>query len=295
MINNCPLCGAPLSGKRTSGHGSTFQSTKRLRNVATMAPPDMAPGISASRELPLFLPTVESNVTVPRAKAITSATFAGPFYGVIIGAVWYIGWGIINAAVHGVDSASAGQAIIIGLVSAAGSWFWIAWHRWEDNASYYDELLSRFEEVTGLDLNQDGQVGEPERPEPVRMEVINQGQDGFRQMLRFDLPGQVDTAAFFDFASGVAREGRGLAESQWIGKGKPFSRNTYGALLQVMQQAGVVRWVDGANHAAGRELTGSGRRALLQFVYTYEKGALTHSHSLDGGDESGYVHIEGVG
>lgn len=296
IIGKCPLCGSPLENKKERPKsGLAFQSTKRFANAAAVTPDDLAPGSSYSRELPIFLPTLESNVAVPRSKAMTSAAFAGPFYGLLVGVAWYGAWVVLDLAIVGFPSPRPGPPVVIGLIAGATAWFLVAWRKWEGNAAYYDDLLSRFEEVVGLDIDRDGQIGQPEKQEPVQMEVVHRGQDGFRQMLRFDLPAQVDEAGFYNFAAGVTREGRSLAESQWIGRGQPFSRNSYGALLQAMEQAGIVRWVDSGNHAAGRELTGGGRRALLQFVYTCEKAhSLTHAHST-GGDDTGYVAIDGVG
>lgn len=285
MAQFCPHCGHKLSdqpagrlrsfarayGQYRQSRVTTFQSSA----VTPWQPAAPAPAgqpapafASAERRTPFRPQNIESDFLTPLAQALGTGAFvsAGGIYMAWFyhGVYWY----------HG---------LAFGVIAAGAYWLIaMAWNR---------NLLWATERIIGADLDGDGYEGQPETP-PVRLEVVHQDQDrAFSKMFRFDLPDQVTEDDFLNFARGVTQEGRGLAETAWIGRGKPFSRKTYNDLLASLDQAGVIRWVDQANHVAGRELTGSGRRSLLQYVY----GALAHSHSHNGGASVAETDLTGVG
>ena len=111
---------------------------------------------------------------------------------------------------------------------------------------------------------------------PIELNVTHADETGrFKQMFRFTLPAGVTEQSFSDFASGVTLEQRGLSEAAWTGHGRPFSKAEYSALLDSLTSSGIIRWKNERHPAQGRELTGAGRRSLLQFVYT----ARAHAHA----------------
>lgn len=284
MSNLCPMCGQPLKKQgRIRRAWSAYSGWRQTRistfqNAAmtpwqpnTNAPSAGEPGryLEAERRSPYRPQNAESDFVVPLLQALGTGAF------VTVGAGWFA-WR--NAGF------TWEWAVGLGLISAGG--FWLA------TVLANRKLLWVVESVINSDLDNDGAVGQPEAPpRPIALEITQVSENNsFQRMFRFDLPSSVTEADFLNFARGVVNEGRGLAESGWIGAGKPFSRQSWAALMETLEKAGIVRFKDAGNRTAGRELTPAGGRALRMYLRT----ALTHSHSLNGGAESGYVFIEGA-
>jgi len=75
----------------------------------------------------------------------------------------------------------------------------------------------------------------------------------------------INEATFRQWARGVLG-GRGTSLGDWTGKGGLFSRADYNALTDYLMRSGLMRWVNPAAHAQGRELTAAGRATLRKFV-----------------------------
>lgn len=222
----------------------------------------------ASRVVPVRPQNLESDFLTPLFQALGTGVFvtigAGLFAWSTPGITWVfgLGCGVTAAAIH-----------------------------WTIAISHNPANLQTVETIVKSDLTGDGTISEPLPPaRPVALEITHRNEAGtFARMFRFDLPNGITEANFREFARGVTEESRGLAESGWIGSGKPFSRQTYNSLLATLDRAGIIRWKDTINHAAGRELTPSGARALRSWL------KLTLTHSLTPHGENEYEFIPEIG
>lgn len=112
---------------------------KRMHNYALGA--SVASGTTYVREEPVGQATFMSNVFVPLCQTAISGVFAG------------IAIGSIAKIANQPKSAMIGLAttgIISGLV-------------WPYTMRWHNRLLLKFEEITGKDINQDGEIGPPRR------------------------------------------------------------------------------------------------------------------------------------
>jgi hypothetical protein len=255
----CPHCGGRievnLSAVSTthqprSGGGraslALFQSSHRsvFRNDAA-APPmpgGLPAGFSAERQSPAFLPTKESNVIVPLLEALITGAFVGictmaivPFidfrFGpyIIRGGFWNgLGWG---------------GALFIGAS-------FVQWIRLTGN---YRNLLWRLETVSGVDVDNDGDIGQPAPPHKVQVQV----EQGSRWQFE-DLPG--DAHALWQFADDVTNERVSFSEAGARKSG--YGAENYGRLRDVFIKRGWAGWRDVMNRQQGVELYRNGRSVL---------------------------------
>jgi hypothetical protein len=96
----------------------------------------------------------------------------------------------------------------------------------------------------------------------------------FRKMTRLELPAGIEPRDFYNFARQVVSEAKGLALSDWVGGGRPFSRAKYEALLDELAAAGLVALVNPDAPAQGRKLTRKGRQALMTYCELFETGQI---------------------
>lgn len=243
------------SGYRAS-RLTTFQST----SMTPWQPPTTAtangPGryLEAERKSPFRPQNAESDFLVPLLQALGTGAF------ITAGAGW-LAWLYRGFTWE--------MAVTVGLISAGG--FWLI------TVPANRKLLWQIESIINSDLDNDGDIGEPPT---VSLEVTQKSEGAnFKKMFRFDLPAGVTEKDFLDFARG-ATQGRGLAESAWIGKGKPFSRPSFSSLMETLRAAGIVRWKDEANHALGHELIPSGKLALRSYVQADHSPAGANRYSF---------------
>lgn len=278
----CPKCGAKLDtrpgamrrlargvGQWRASRQTTFDSSAIAPWEPPQAPQAHGQTMTAIRQTPVRGQNLEADLATPFLQAIATGLFVA-----LLGL--YLAWVREGFLWH--------QGLIAGVVAAGLYWaLALIWNR---------KLLWLVEEVIQQDITGDGEIGQPAPPPPTTLEVIHKSEDNqVKRMLRFDLPDGLTEADIADLARGVLVEHRGLSESAWTGKGKPFSKPKFKALLDTLTAAGLVRWVDDNNHAQGRELTGQGRRALYSLAY----GARTHAHADNGDTISGRYEIIGEG
>jgi hypothetical protein len=284
MAQICPNCGFCLADPRPPGklrrlasaYGSyrqhrltTFQSTA-LTPWQPTVPDHQGEGryLEAERRTPYRPQNAESDFLVPLLQAIGT----GAFITVVAGwAAWlYRGF-------------TWDMAVGSGLIAAGG--FWVI------TVTANRKLLWVVETMVNSDLDQDGAVGQPTPPaREVTLNVMHQNHKGvINQVFRFDLPAGISEEDFQEFAQGIVRERRGLAESAWAGTGRPFSKPKYNELLDALTAAGIVRWINPDAHAQGRELTEAGQRSLRRYLYV----ARTHTHADNGASD--YAFIEEAG
>lgn len=262
----CANCGRPLAqsltGQPSSGGGWSLFARKHGWNVsqpmesstAWSAPPAARldhPGSgssSAYRRTPARPPTVQSDVVTPLLKGLAVGASVGVL--VIIPTVfvpswpWYtplLAWGV------------ASPLAVIGFIFHHQGGLWVT-----------EEVSSEPAELPAL-----APTSTP--TPPVELEVIHKDSDNrFQRMLRFELPHGVDEAQFYNFAKGITDGGRTLAQTDWTGSSRPFSKPKYQELLNRLTEAGVVAFIDPDAPTVGRKITRAGRAGLARFCQSYE-------------------------
>lgn len=124
-------------------------------------------------------------------------------------------------------------------------------------------LLWAAERALHVDLDQDGDVGEPETPrEALQVELLEN--HGHRQRLSFiDLPGS--DRQLISLAQGILN-GKGTGEASWTGAQGPFSRSEFSALRDALIRRGLATWLNPNAHAQGWELTAAGRAVMRKIA-----------------------------
>ncbi len=230
-----------------------FASSHKF-DIATAAP-QMPPGLHISRETPVFMPTFEANIVVPRAKAITYGFFAG-------GAVTLI---VTGPLVMG--GSNIWYAIAAGLTFGGVTFFITAAWAWHKSSGFYDSLLTRFEEMTGVDINQDGQVGDGDS---VNINInSDQGQKletwpVSKRALVWFAKAVISNNPADTFSESTARQA-GMSRKQWL-----FIRDTFISHRWAY-------WRNPDNPKLGVELTGMGGRKILHGIARGEMPAGTEA------------------
>lgn len=182
MKVRCPNCG--IIHKVEEPKTYTFESSRKMPNVA-MAPPMQPPasllrgetqagpppgGFSARRETPAYQPTFEANISIPFRQSVIFGLFKAPVGGLVA-------WGLAYL----VDTASTQLNLTTwGYIVATGAGmlvtgFWVAAQKWEMRLDFYDSLLWKVEEASQRDIDGDGQIGQPEAPHRVEVELRKNG------------------------------------------------------------------------------------------------------------------------
>lgn len=214
-----------------------------------MMPPAMPSSYTAERFAPAFLPNRESHVTVPLLRSLITGGFFGLTAGVLTSYLAIMGKG-------GVWYSIELGLIIGGIVFFGGSFFY-----WLYITGQYDNLLSRVETVTGLDLNQDNQVGPPPKPEPrtIRVEV-EQGKSREWE----DFPG--DEAALVEFAKDVVSNRVTFSEKGAGDSG--YGIANFRELRDIFITRHWAEWKDEQNRQQGVSLYRAGRTILNRIAET---------------------------
>lgn len=208
-----------------------------VRPVQPVKMTELPPGMNIERRTPIHPPTVQAQVVVPVARAIvTGVLFL--FLGWLLAYNWH--WSKVVPF----------AAFLFGF---AVVWFW---------KGLRDDLCYLVETATGRDINQDGEVGRP----VVHVEVSDLEQRQWRFM---ELPGTPE--ALQELARGVLA-GKTLAESEWTGTGRPYTRNEFRDLRAQLIDRGIAEWRNPQHPAQGVELTKPGRAVFAEI-------ARTHAHA----------------
>lgn len=219
--------------------------------LALPAPSDAGGSVTASRRSPARTPEFEGDVAVPAGQAVliglavSILSFPLPWIipGNIGGLLIHLPWWTF-ALVAPVAWALA----VVGLVASGRRHLW------------------NIEEVT----QETAPIEVAPAPAPdgeIKLIISRHDENGkFIRGLNLTLPAGVTQAEFYEFARGATRRGASLAVGDWTGAGKPFSKSVYGALLLVLDEAGIIEWRDESNPSVGRRLTDEGRAALVEYV-----------------------------
>ena len=120
-------------------------------------------------------------------------------------------------------------------------------------------LTQPIEQLTGLDLNQDGYVGPPPF---VRIELAQKTTGGTQTVIA-NLP--TSQAKLTRLAQGL-QAGLSLAEGVWTGSNGPFSKAEYRALRAELQARGMIEPASEKGNSQGYALTPAGRAAMRYFA-----------------------------
>ena len=108
------------------------------------------------------------------------------------------------------------------------------------------------EQITHLDLNQDGVIGEPET---VRIEVTDRSDNAWHQST-YDFPASKEQMEIL--AEGVIA-GTGFKEAYWTGAGAPFSQTKFRKLMAYLLNKGLIELVNEKSANQGYRLSVHGR------------------------------------
>lgn len=195
MITKCPHCQKRIDVSVTASGGYpkptsgplTLHSTSRtpFKNDAVAIAP-VVPGYEVRNESATFLPTREAHVYVPLLRSLITGCYWGVIGGSVITLLNMQGvWGRVGAW------GSLGYGVLWGGLLFVGTSFFY----WITITGKYDGLLSRVETYTGVDIDGDGEVGQPE-PRTIQVEV-----DSGKSKQWEELPG--DEAALIEFAKSI--------------------------------------------------------------------------------------------
>jgi hypothetical protein len=181
-----------------------------------------------------YLHTTGAGVVVPFLQALVTGFlfFAG---------AWLIGWLVFDV----VDPIK--PAALLTVPAVLFVWLW--------RLKQWGSLAAHIEQLTGLDLNNDGVIG---KPDVVRLKWsnLNDGKNGPSYEAReADFP--VDREQLVALAEGLM-EGKSFSENVWTGPDKPFSINEFRAVRTVMYKRGLIELASDKDARQGFKLTDEG-------------------------------------
>lgn len=268
MRVRCPSCGISHTIEDEASRPGTFASSYRrpYRNDAATVAFSQP---QASREAPTGFPSMDTHVRIPLRQAMISGLFDAP-----VGAVIGLGAGLSIALMTdaaSLDSFTLSAYVLItgtgGLIGGMVSFCKRAKVEWPKRLNAYDALLW-IEEITDLDLNGDGEIGEPES-ETLKIELHDQSG---RPRLLLEL--NTDRERFSELARLVVVVKEGFSEE--TAKKVGYSRKEWEEIRDNLIDLGVAAWKDKKHHKQGCYLREDGYRIF--------SGALTPS--LPAGDVS---------
>ena len=188
-----------------------------------------------------FLHTQTAAVTVPLMQSAVTG-------GIVLGVALVIA--LVNRAR---DPFTA--PLVLGVVTFGAMWFTLT-RRWMS--------LTRLEQMTGMDINRDGIVGnekvEAEAPRFVKVQISQVKDNGHYQADIVQLP-----EAQLEKLVRALRADVPFAESAMAGKGKAFSVPEYRKFLHEMIKRGLARYRNEAAPKQGVELTDQGLALVEQY------------------------------
>jgi len=149
-------------------------------------------------------------------------------------------------------------SVVAGVVASGLTWLYLVRH-WLS--------LTGLERLTGLDLDNDGIIGEPKNAESsiqeIRVRVSEVTEGGNYKESIYALP--LDSGQLSALAAGMA-EGLPLAESAWCGRGRPFSQREFRTLRAELTRRGLVALANPKDARQGYILTVAGRHVMAGII-----------------------------
>ncbi|MBN2389926.1 MAG: hypothetical protein JXR84_04340 [Anaerolineae bacterium] len=225
---------------------------------------------SVERTTPVRPPSLESDVLVPAAVAalIGLGTFMvmTPLALIVFNA---IGW-------------DDGVAWFLGII-AGGIGFGVA---------ALDAVFASRTSIYATDVLKDNLLARTERNEEteatastVDLRVTREDVGPYPQILERSLP--VDEGRLRAFAMAIIEPETTIAQADWVGREKLFSRSEFDATLQRLMELGLVAWNSTRDASQGRHVTRGGRAALQAWLEGKtawgEQGAHASTHASSNG------------
>ena len=184
-----------------------------------------------------YLHTTQAGAWLP----FTQATLTGVILGVAVAVL-----GLILRTQH-----PETPGLVIGLLAWAGTWLQLQRHWFS---------LTGLEKLTGLDLDNNGTIGEP--PEiRVRISEVNDG--GHYHETIAHLPATLEQMQAL--AAGLLA-GDPFSERTWTGSGRPFSVDGFRALRSELIKRGLLAVASPKDPRQGFILTAVGRQTMRAFI-----------------------------
>lgn len=224
---------------------------RRPFRVDAAAPAFPETPASTTTEQPTGLPGWDSHVRIPLRQAVIFGLFDTPT-GIGLGLVGGAGLALLFNAASRDDLTPWGIVVFVGTGGAIGGLIALcqeAKKRWPERLKIYDALLW-MEETTGLDLDGDGEVGQPVT-EVLRIEL--QDQQG-RPRLIADL--DTDPERFAELARLAATLDLGFSEE--VARKAGYNRKEWEKLRDTFIELKGARWKEETNHKLGLYLLENG-------------------------------------
>lgn len=168
----CPNCGVWHEIGEDPPRATTFENRVRRPMFKTDAMAGSFPQpLEGAKDQPVGLPGWDSHVKIPLAQAVIFGLFDAPI-GVGIGLAGGVGLAMLFNEASRDNLTPWGYVVIIGTGGFIGGLIALcqeAKKRWPERLEVHDALLW-IEEITGVDIDGDGEVGEPE-PETLKIEL----------------------------------------------------------------------------------------------------------------------------
>ena len=158
-------------------------------------------------------------------------------------------------------------AVITGALAWGFTWWQLVTHWFS---------LTKLEEVTGLDLNRDGVIGEPEEgwtpsapttednPRVIQVHLNEVKEGGHWQQVRFEL--HATDEQMMMLAEGLLELERPFTVREWCGAGRPFSGEQFARLRAEMLQNELLVLASEKDPRRGYVLTKAGMALLTDFL-----------------------------
>jgi hypothetical protein len=228
---NCPNCGFPVLGGgwqkreyKKFDFGSEAAFLERDRGFTVPA------GVEWEKKMPAREANMQSDVFVPLVQSLVTGLCAG----VGCGAIWDIPVGLV-----------------IGAASTGICWLLLM--------GEHRRLLWIIETIKGVDLDGDGEIGEPTT---TRIEVdITDGKKKRAINIDFGFPQE----KFVIFAKGILA-GKSTSVNTWTGSGKLFSDTEFDNLRDELIARRLAHWKNPEHHNLGWKFNKVGFRVLCRVV-----------------------------
>ncbi len=289
MRVRCPNCGMVHSIENKS---HTFESRAKLPNVAAAIDHPAAPGYSARRETPAYLPSTEAHISIPFRQSMIFGLFKAPVGGVAAYSLAYIA----DTASKSLELTTWGYLAVTGAGMLIVG-FWVASQKWESRLGFYDSLLWKVEEASQMDIDGDGEIGEPAAPHRVEVELRRNGKPWKFESL------EIEPDKLIKLARAMAN-GQSFAERTAADCG--ISRKKFNGLRDKFVSRGLANWKGEPGSTEGVELTDDGLDTIAEIATTplprsqrqgENTGGILHAPKPTQDNDSNYErfdHIKGV-
>jgi hypothetical protein len=203
-------------------------------------------------------------VSIPFWQALVTGQVVGALVGTIVMVIF------ANKGAHWTT------VILYGFLAYLWAFLGVMLAGWIFLVRDWRKLVWTLEGVTGWDIDNDGEKGEPEQPVfPVEIKS-----DNGKRIQRAEFP--ATPWQMRDLAQGII-DGDPFTEGEWTGSGNPFSQNQFAEIRQTFIDKELAKWVNEEHHQQGVVFNDGGWQFLQKLAgYTGARGGvLPHSGNGD--------------